>query len=116
MARQLPFHSSHALAPPPEIGGPPTTRPAPSVSEAAGMERLVTAIKRLFVLLCGFEIIPKTISTRDRGERFIISRIDNTSFSIQWMNGEDVDGSDVFESGGLVHRCYAHLYYVCLQV
>ncbi|MCB1486469.1 MAG: N-acyl homoserine lactonase family protein [Bauldia sp.] len=37
------------------------------------MERLVTAIKRLFVLLCGFEIIPKTISTRDRGERFIIS-------------------------------------------
>jgi N-acyl homoserine lactone hydrolase len=32
-----------------------------------------TEVRRLFVLLGGFEIIPKTISTRDRGGRFIIS-------------------------------------------
>lgn len=32
-----------------------------------------TAIRRLFVLLCGFEILPKTISTRGRGARFILS-------------------------------------------
>lgn len=33
----------------------------------------MTTIQRLYVLLCGFEIIPKTISTRDLGGRFIIS-------------------------------------------
>ncbi|SFF79069.1 N-acyl homoserine lactone hydrolase [Novosphingobium sp. CF614] len=33
----------------------------------------MTDIKRLFVLLCGFEILPKTISTRDFGGRFILS-------------------------------------------
>ena len=33
----------------------------------------MTAIKRLYVLLCGYEIIPKTVSTRDRGARFVIS-------------------------------------------
>jgi len=32
-----------------------------------------TSIRRLFVLLCGFEILPKTVSTRDRGGRFILS-------------------------------------------
>jgi N-acyl homoserine lactone hydrolase len=32
-----------------------------------------TAIRRLFVLLCGFEILPKNISTRGRGARFILS-------------------------------------------
>lgn len=32
-----------------------------------------TAVRRLYVLLCGFEIIPKTVSTRDIGARFIIS-------------------------------------------
>jgi N-acyl homoserine lactone hydrolase len=32
-----------------------------------------TDIRRLFVLLCGFEILPKSISTRDRGRRFILS-------------------------------------------
>jgi len=32
-----------------------------------------TAVRRLFVLLCGFEILPKTVSTRDRGGRFILS-------------------------------------------
>jgi N-acyl homoserine lactone hydrolase len=32
-----------------------------------------TSIKRLFILLCGFEILPKTISTRDLGARFILS-------------------------------------------
>jgi hypothetical protein len=35
--------------------------------------RLMTAVKRLYVLLCGFEVLPKTISTRDRGARFILS-------------------------------------------
>jgi len=32
-----------------------------------------TSVRRLFVLLCGFEILPKTISTRGRGSRFILS-------------------------------------------
>src|SRR5262249_23738492 len=32
-----------------------------------------TSIRRLFVLLCGFEVLPKTVSTRDRGGRFILS-------------------------------------------
>src|ERR1700759_2981523 len=36
-------------------------------------ERHPTSIQRLYVLLCGFEILPKTISTRDRGARFILS-------------------------------------------
>jgi N-acyl homoserine lactone hydrolase len=34
---------------------------------------VTTDIRRLFVLLCGFEILPKSISTRDRGARFILS-------------------------------------------
>jgi N-acyl homoserine lactone hydrolase len=33
----------------------------------------VTSVRRLFVLLCGFEILPKSISTRERGSRFILS-------------------------------------------
>lgn len=32
-----------------------------------------TCVKRLFVLLCGFEILPKTVSTRGVGQRFILS-------------------------------------------
>jgi N-acyl homoserine lactone hydrolase len=32
-----------------------------------------TDVRRLFVLLCGYEILPKSISTRDRGRRFILS-------------------------------------------
>ncbi len=32
-----------------------------------------TCVRRLFVLLCGFEILPKSVSTRDRGHRFILS-------------------------------------------
>src|SRR6185437_3332874 len=32
-----------------------------------------TFVRRLFVLLCGFEILPKSISTRNRGRRFILS-------------------------------------------
>jgi N-acyl homoserine lactone hydrolase len=32
-----------------------------------------TSITRLFVLLCGFEILPKTVSTRGIGGRFILS-------------------------------------------
>jgi N-acyl homoserine lactone hydrolase len=32
-----------------------------------------TSVRRLFVLLCGFEILPKTISTQGRGGRFILS-------------------------------------------
>jgi N-acyl homoserine lactone hydrolase len=33
----------------------------------------MTTVKRLYVLLCGFEVLPKTISTRDRGARFMLS-------------------------------------------
>src|SRR6476646_523833 len=32
-----------------------------------------TCVSRLYVLLCGFEILPKTVSTRGRGSRFILS-------------------------------------------
>jgi len=32
-----------------------------------------TSVRRLFVLLCGFEVLPKSVSTRDSGERFIMS-------------------------------------------
>jgi N-acyl homoserine lactone hydrolase len=32
-----------------------------------------TSVRRLFVLLCGFEVLPKSISTRNAGERFIMS-------------------------------------------
>lgn len=32
-----------------------------------------TSIRRLYVLLCGFEILPKTVSTRGIGGRFILS-------------------------------------------
>jgi len=32
-----------------------------------------TSVRRLFVLLCGFEVLPKSISTRNSGERFIMS-------------------------------------------
>lgn len=34
---------------------------------------MTTDIRRLFVLLCGYEVLPKTISTRDRGADFIMS-------------------------------------------
>lgn len=34
---------------------------------------LATEVKRLFVLLCGYEVLPKPISTRDRGHRFVIA-------------------------------------------
>ena len=33
----------------------------------------MTDIRRLFVLLCGFEVLPKSVSTRGRGSRFILS-------------------------------------------
>jgi N-acyl homoserine lactone hydrolase len=36
-------------------------------------DSLSSSIRRLFVLLCGFEILPKTVSTRGRGHRFILS-------------------------------------------
>ncbi|MEP7243977.1 MAG: N-acyl homoserine lactonase family protein [Gammaproteobacteria bacterium] len=32
-----------------------------------------TSIRRLFILLCGFEILPKTVSTKGVGGRFILS-------------------------------------------
>ena len=33
----------------------------------------MTEIRKLFVLLCGFEILPKTISTRNKGAMFVMS-------------------------------------------
>jgi N-acyl homoserine lactone hydrolase len=43
------------------------------IALASGRDRVMSQIRRLFVLLCGFEILPKTISTRGRGGRFILS-------------------------------------------
>lgn len=34
---------------------------------------MTTEVRRLFVMLCGFEILPKSVSTRGRGQRFIMS-------------------------------------------
>jgi N-acyl homoserine lactone hydrolase len=45
----------------PERAAPARVKPAP------------TCVKRLFILLCGFEILPKTVSTRGLGGRFILS-------------------------------------------
>ncbi len=33
----------------------------------------MTEVRRLSVLLCGYEVLPKCVSTRGRGERFILS-------------------------------------------
>jgi N-acyl homoserine lactone hydrolase len=33
----------------------------------------VTDVSRLYVLLCGYEIVPKTVSTRGLGERFVLA-------------------------------------------
>lgn len=33
----------------------------------------MTQVRRLFVLLCGYEVIPKTVSTKDLGANFIMS-------------------------------------------
>jgi N-acyl homoserine lactone hydrolase len=33
----------------------------------------LTSVRRLYVLLCGFEFLPKSISTRNLGSRFILS-------------------------------------------
>jgi len=42
-------------------------------STATTQAPTATRVSRLFVLLCGYEILPKTVSTRDRGGRFILS-------------------------------------------
>ncbi|HEV2501817.1 MAG TPA: N-acyl homoserine lactonase family protein [Mesorhizobium sp.] len=33
----------------------------------------MTSVYRLYVLLCGYEIVPKTLSTRDRGRDFVLA-------------------------------------------
>ena len=43
------------------------------MEKAAGAQPRPTSVRRLFVLLCGFEILPKTVSTRNLGPRFILS-------------------------------------------
>lgn len=37
------------------------------------LESRMTAARKLTVLLLGYEVIPKTVSTRDRGSRFVMS-------------------------------------------
>lgn len=37
------------------------------------MENVVTSVQKLAVLLLGYEVIPKTVSTRDRGGRFVMA-------------------------------------------
>jgi N-acyl homoserine lactone hydrolase len=73
-----------------------------------------TAVRRLFVLLCGFEILPKSISTRGRGARFILSEpvcaylLDTTAgwilldAGLNPANGRDpARKQDRFESRGM---------------
>ncbi len=33
----------------------------------------MTLVRRLHVLLCGYEVLPKSVSTRDRGARFVLA-------------------------------------------
>jgi N-acyl homoserine lactone hydrolase len=33
----------------------------------------MTSVQRLYILLCGYEIVPKTVSTQGQGERFVLS-------------------------------------------
>ena len=33
----------------------------------------MTSVRKLYVLLCGYEVLPKTVSTKDRGADFILS-------------------------------------------
>lgn len=33
----------------------------------------MTQARRLYVLLCGFEVLPKSVSTRGQGARFIVA-------------------------------------------
>ncbi len=33
----------------------------------------MTEVRKLYILLCGYEILPKTVSTRDRGARFVLA-------------------------------------------
>lgn len=35
--------------------------------------RKATEVRRLYVLLCGYEVLPKSVSTRDLGQRFILA-------------------------------------------
>ncbi len=37
------------------------------------------------------------------GEYFTLTKTGELTHTLQWLNGEDVDGSDVFESGGYMH-------------
>jgi N-acyl homoserine lactone hydrolase len=46
----------------------------------------LTKVRRLYVLLCGFEIVPQTVSLRDIGARFIIS-VPITAYLMDTDNG-----------------------------
>jgi N-acyl homoserine lactone hydrolase len=47
----------------------------PDAAAVAGLARagVATEVRRLYVLLCGYEVLPKTVSTRDLGSRFILA-------------------------------------------
>ena len=42
-------------------------------TDSTPKEQSRTVVSRLYVLLCGYECIPKSVSTRDQGERFILA-------------------------------------------
>lgn len=47
----------------------------------------MTEARKLYFLLCGFEIIPKTVSTKNRGARFVMSEPIG-AFLVERANGE----------------------------
>lgn len=58
------------------IGASPPAKPGdPTLTsrDASCPAAVTTAVRRLFVLLCGFEVLPKSVSTRGLGRRFILS-------------------------------------------
>ncbi|CAF3373117.1 unnamed protein product [Rotaria sp. Silwood1] len=40
---------------------------------STAVQNTTTSVRRLYVLLCGFEILPKTVSTRNLGAHIIMS-------------------------------------------
>jgi N-acyl homoserine lactone hydrolase len=46
----------------------------------------MTYVKKLYVLLCGFEILPKSVCTRDQGSRFVLS-LPISAYLLETQNG-----------------------------
>jgi hypothetical protein len=57
-------------------------------------------------LLTGDEVTFEATGTVLDDNRFFVTRISVTEFTLSWVNGEDVDGSALSVSGGYVRPCF----------